>query len=493
MQAAEREFLRTVRGAIFSNPFGRTRSELDLEATGLAPGSADEDVLARLVEKVGATIGAIRERIARDGSQPAAEERQLLEYGMLFHAFHLFCDDYDAHIQEQLRRGDECCPLSFAGDLLSLLSGYGFADRDARRFLALFFQMRRAYFFIRIIAGRSRSVIELRRRLWNNVFTGDIAVYDRYLWDRMEDFSTMILGETGTGKGMAAAAIGRSGFIPFNEKTGAFSESFARAFVAINLSQYPEQLIESELFGHRKGAFTGAIDSHRGIFSRCSPCGAIFLDEIGDVAVPVQIKLLQVIQERTFTPVGSHKSEKFQGRVIAATNRDLQMLREGGEFRDDFYYRLCSDVIEVPPLRKRLAERPEELRDLLEVTVRRILGRQSLELTERLHETIATSQPAGYPWPGNIRELEQCVRQTMLSGKYAWRPPVTGDDPASRLAHAVSSGTLTAQQILAGYCALLYQRHGTYGEVANVTGLDRRTVKKHIDSLTLTESTAKNE
>src|SRR5213594_4209634 len=100
-----------------------------------------------------------------------------------------------------------------------------------------------------------------------------------------------------------------------------------RGFIALNLSQYPETLIESELFGHKKGAFTGAIEAHDGLFTRCSSYGAIFLDEIGEVSAPVQIKLLQVLQERTFSPVGSHEKLKFRGRVIAATNKPLEHLR----------------------------------------------------------------------------------------------------------------------------------------------------------------------
>src|SRR6185436_17438644 len=122
-----------------------------------------------------------------------------------------------------------------------------------------------------------------------------------------------------------------------------------------------------------------------GIFARCSPHGAIFLDEIGDASVPVQIKLLQVLQDRTFSPVGSHAKLRFRGRVIAATNRPLQELRARKLFRDDFYYRLCSDVITVPPLRQRLAESPEEMNLLLQELVRRMTGKSDPDLVTMVH------------------------------------------------------------------------------------------------------------
>src|SRR5205085_1538803 len=174
------------------------------------------------------------------------------------------------------------------------------------------------------------------RHLWQNVFTQEVHLYEHYLWDRMEDFSTLLLGETGTGKGAAAAAIGRSGYIPFGRNQGRFAESFMRSFIALNLSQFPESLIESELFGHRKGAFTGAVEAHEGLLARCSAHGAIFLDEIGEVSAPIQIKLLQVLQERSFCPVGSHETVKFRGRVVAATNRPLETPDGRKVFRDDF-------------------------------------------------------------------------------------------------------------------------------------------------------------
>lgn len=196
----------------------------------------------------------------------------------------------------------------------------------------------------------------------------------------MEDFSTLLLGETGTGKGTAAAAIGRSGFIPYDERRGCFTESFTRNFVTINLSQFAESLIESELFGHKKGAFTGAVEHHQGVFARCTPHGSIFLDEIGEISVPLQVKLLQVLQDRTFTPVGSHQQLRFSGRIIAATNRPLDELRKKGLMREDFFYRLCSDIIVVPPLRQRLQEDPKELDLILSHILQRIIGEEPDEL-----------------------------------------------------------------------------------------------------------------
>ncbi|WP_205749173.1 sigma-54 dependent transcriptional regulator [Desulfopila sp. IMCC35008] len=477
MESTEREFFRTIREAIFSNPFGERRIALDRMAAGMTKGASVEELLARLVEKVGGMVAGVESR----PSQPlSSEEVELLNYGKLFHTFHLFCDDYDAHIQEQVKKGDECIPITFGRDILSRLDEQGFGAEDSKRYLALFFQMRRAFYFIRMIAGESKCVMDLRRALWNNVFTGDILLYDRYLQGRMEDFSTMILGETGTGKGMAAGAIGRSGFIPYNARKNRFTESFAKAFISINLSQYPDQLIESELFGHKKGAFTGAVEAHLGVFSRCSPCGAIFLDEIGDVEVPIQIKLLQVLQARFFSPVGSHRREKFQGRVIAATNKDLNKLREEGAFRDDFYYRLCSDLIEIPPLRTRIGQNPEELRVLLGVVLQRIVGGHAGELVDPIHEQIVLQQPENYGWPGNIRELEQCVRRMLLSKKYDWKQ--TGVDNSNELVRAVNEGRYTASQLLSRYCRLLYEQNGTYEGVARIMDLDRRTVKKYVQS-----------
>src|SRR5262249_13467210 len=189
---------------------------------------------------------------------------------------------------------------------------------------------------------------------------------------------------------------------------------------------FPEALLESELFGHRKGAFTGAIDAHLGVFQRCSAHGAIFLDEIGEAAASAQVKLLRVLQERVFSPVGSHETFRFEGRVIAATNRPVAEARAAGTFRDDFYYRLSSDVVRLPSLRDALREDPGEIDVLLEAIVLRTIGERDASIEARVKDAIAKNLGAKYAWPGNVRELEQCVRRVILTGRCA------ADDKGSR-------------------------------------------------------------
>jgi len=481
LTAEDRGFLELVSRAAFVNPFSDERIQLDLRMGGLQAGARAED-------RIEAALGRLAEFLAKlDRSGRAhlgmfeAADRVLVRTAFLFEVFHRFYVRFDDLILGQIRAQDALCKVPFCAAALHALSERGFSPEEAARYFGIFYQIRRAYYFIdRALLGGSACMKQLRRSLWNNVFTSDTRWYDRHMWDRMEDFSTLLLGETGTGKGTAATAIGRSGFIPFDAKRECFIESFLRSFVAINLSQYPESLIESELFGHRKGAFTGAVEAHEGVLARCSPHGAIFLDEIGDVPVPVQVKLLQVLEERVFSPVGSHKRQSFRGRVIAATNKPLSALRREGKFRDDFFYRLCSDIIVVPPLRQRIAQEPGELDALLAHTVAELVGEPAADVVAMVREVIDRDVGADYGWPGNVRELWQCVRRILLARCYAAGGGAAATSVRDRLLAGVEAGSYEAGGLLADYCALLYERHGTYEAVANRTGLDRRTAKKYI-------------
>jgi hypothetical protein len=481
LTAPDRAFFATIARIGFMNPFERERATLIHQ---LVP-SVGIDRFPSEWRALGSVVATRLSRIDPEGrlraDQFGDEDRPLFETVSLFVAYHSFIEELDRLIE---RQSSTPAPLAvaFASELVGMLARRGMPEAMATRYLGFFYQLRRAFYFIvHGLTGDCPSMLAFRRALWNSTFTHDLHNYNERLWNRMEDFSTMILGETGTGKGSAAAAIGRSAFIPFDATRGRFAASFTETFIALNLSQFPETLIESELFGHRKGAFTGAIDDHEGVLERTSEHGALFLDEIGEVSVPVQIKLLQVLQERKFVPLGSHATKRFKGRVIAATNRPLEELR-ATRMRDDFFYRLCSDVIVVPPLRLRIAESAAELERLVALLVQRMTGEPSATLADRTLTTLARALPAGYAWPGNVRELEQAVRRILLTGRYesASLPlPDTTIDPEA-LTDAVRHGALTADELVARYCRMLYARHPNYTHIANQTGLDRRTVRKHI-------------
>lgn len=478
---ADREFFALVAETAFCNPFSERRPQLDAQIVGHVVAPYSEAHLAELTQIVSQRIAKLEAAGMADVRRFPASERELMQTVFLFEIFHLFYQEFDQLIVDQVSAGATSLPVKFASTALNRMRQRGIGADEAARFFGMFYQLRRAYHFIvRGLIGQSACMQEFRRRLWNNVFTQNVQWFERHFWNRMEDFSTLLLGETGTGKGAAAAAIGRSGYIPFDVKQNRFRESFMQSFTSLNLSQFPETLIESELFGHRKGAFTGAIEAHQGVFARCSPHGAIFLDEIGDVGGPLQIKLLQVLQERTFRPVGSHESVRFQGRVIAATNRDIDRLRSRGSFRDDFYYRLSSDVIHVPPLRQRLQEAPDELRQLLEHTVAIMVGDRSEELIEMITAALLKSPGPDYTWPGNVRELEQAVRRILLTGSYKGSVTPKSKDLVERLITGIETESLDADALLAGYCAVLYESTESYEAVARQTNLDRRTAKKYV-------------
>ncbi len=484
LNADDRQFFAAVTEIMFSNPFDDVRADI----RALVPG-APRATATTSKHPFGAMLPAVEERLQKLAAAGittpkyvAARDRELFGYVLLFRVYHHYVDHFDALIAEQLTRRDEPIAAPFTDALLAELRACGFNAEDASRYLALFYQLRRAFYFIvDSLLGDSPAMRRLRHALWNNVFTSDVRIYEKHLWNRMEDFSTLMLGETGTGKTAAAAAIGRSGLIPYDQKRGCFAASFTSTFVAANLSQYPESMIESELFGHRKGAFTGAIDNHRGLFERLSNYGALFLDEIGAVSVPIQIKLLTVLQERRVSPVGSHDELRFDGRVIAATNRSLAELRASREFRDDFLYRLCSDVIEVPPLRRRLQEHPPELEQLVSLLITRATGSKAPDLTDMVVSSLHATLADDYAWPGNVRELEQAVRRILLNGRYEGVTATGGHGEEEILASQVCDGSLTATDLLSRYCRLLYARLGSYEQVARHTELDRRTVKKYIE------------
>jgi transcriptional regulator with PAS, ATPase and Fis domain len=222
----------------------------------------------------------------------------------------------------------------------------------------------------------------------------------------------------------------------------------------------------------------------------CPPLGTVFLDEIGELDAAIQVKLLRVLQARTFSRLGETTPRRFEGKIIAATNRNLSAELATGRFREDFYYRLCSDLIAAPSLREQLLDAPDDLRNLIQFIVRRVTGEDDAELAAEVEMWIHDHLGPTYAWPGNMRELEQCVRNVLIRGQYFPPPPALGklsSDPYRTLVEQLIAGTLTADELLSRYCTLVYRQTGSYEQAAKVLGLDRRTVKAKIDEGFLTQ------
>jgi transcriptional regulator with PAS, ATPase and Fis domain len=279
---------------------------------------------------------------------------------------------------------------------------------------------------------------------------------------------------------LVARAIALSRYVPFDAAKMEFRHDPEHAFHPVNVAALPATLIESELFGHRRGAFTGALEDRKGWLEMCSPFGSVFLDELGDLELALQVKLLRVIETRTFHPVGSTASRPFQGKLIAATNRNLATDMREGRFREDLYYRLCADVIVTPPLSEQVRESPDVMRDLVRYMARRVAGSEAEVLAEEVEEWMRNQLNPDYAWPGNYRELEQCVRNILIRKQY--QPPETRvSSDRESLSEDLLNCLLTADELLRRYCTLVYAKTGSYEETARRLQLDRRTVKSKIE------------
>jgi len=317
----------------------------------------------------------------------------------------------------------------------------------------------------------------LRAAIWQSVFTHDIRRYQRALFPRMNEFATLITGPSGTGKELVARSIALSRYVPFDENRLAFVEDATRLFAPINIAALPGTLVESELFGHKRGSFTGAIQDKHGWLEACPPLGAVFLDEIGDLEPEIQVKLLRVIETRSFQPVGETNAQarRFQGKLIAATNRNLALAIRKGRFREDLYYRLCSDKIETPSLRRQIDESPGVLDDLILFMSRRVAGDEAETLARETRNWIDHHMDPHYEWPGNYRELEQCVRNILIRKEYQTARPVPRN--GADIFEEARAGALTASDLLSRYCTLVYSQTRSYEETARRLAMDRRTVK----------------
>jgi transcriptional regulator with AAA-type ATPase domain len=347
---------------------------------------------------------------------------------------------------------------------------------DRAQLYALFFQFRRTFHHVfATVVGGSAPTARLREAIWESTFTHDLRRYYRSLHDRMGDITTLVVGASGTGKELVARAIALSRHLPFDARRQRFTVEPRAIFLPLNVAALSPTLVESELFGHKRGSFTGAVADREGWLGACSPAGAVFLDEIGELDPTIQVKLLRALQTRSFQRLGETETRLFRGKIIAASGRDLDVAAAEGRFRRDLYYRLCADVIRTPTLAERLDDDRGELSDLVRFIARRVAGpREASSLADEAL-AFAASLGSGYRWPGNVRELEQCVRNVLVRRHY--RPAA---NPSDDLAQALAEGRLTADQLLDRYAASVYRLTGSYAETARRLGLDRRTIARRV-------------
>jgi DNA-binding NtrC family response regulator len=301
--------------------------------------------------------------------------------------------------------------------------------------------------------GKSDSVVQLKELVARVAAT---------------DSTVLIRGESGTGKELIARAI------------HSLSARQEAAFVSLNCAALPDTLLESELFGHVKGSFTGAVRDKEGLF-KAAANGTFLLDEIGEASAAIQVKLLRALEEKVITPVGSTQPENVDVRLIAATNVDLEALVKEGRFRPDLYYRLNVIPLHIPPLR----DRKDDIPLLVEHFRHRIAERTQSEPKQINQEALTAL--LNYGWPGNVRELEHMLERAIL---FAKGKRVSASDFPEKLltntpqpvAHDERAATPTLETIEKAYIAwVLQQTGGQKAKAASILGIDSSTLYRKID------------
>jgi transcriptional regulator with GAF, ATPase, and Fis domain len=290
------------------------------------------------------------------------------------------------------------------------------------------------------------------------------------------DASVLVLGESGTGKELIARAL------------HAYSARVSRPFVAINCATLTESLLESELFGHERGAFTGAIDRKKGKLE-CADGGTVFLDEIGELAVSLQGRLLRVLQERSFERVGGTDTISVDIRLVAATNRDLSAEVKRGDFRSDLYHRLSVVTLRSPPLRDRGGDISLLARRFLELAAARC-RRRIAGITQETELCLER-----YPWPGNVRELQNAIEHAAIMGRTEWIEPE--DLPESVLDATVPAELPTAYHTALGEtkreCVIRAwnDANRNHDEAARILGMHPNSLRRLIRNLRLRDTLAR--
>ncbi len=364
----QRRFLQTISQLVYGNPFRPERIDLEKQVLGvdyrpdpqrvwgLIPNATTRQAnVETLVQRIQSLADEIRDLL--NSGQRASQDELCLYDDLVMHLlYYRTWDDWYESSESatrlrprQVRTADwnrfqkHYNAYLEIGDLP--LPGRGMPELT----YALLNQVRRAFFNIyECVIGQSLPSAHLRATIWESIFTWDMRRYRRCLFDRMQDISTLIVGPSGTGKDLVASAIGRSRFIGFDGQSCRFAADPEQSFVPLNLSAMSPALIESELFGHAAGAFTGATADRQGWLQLADRHGTVFLDEIGDLDVSIQVKLLRLLQNRQFQRIGETQTHAFHGKIITATNCDLESEIAAGRFAKIFITGCARMLFELP-------------------------------------------------------------------------------------------------------------------------------------------------
>ena len=435
--------------------------------------------LTILVQRI---LPAIRDRY-KAGAEVSDADRATYIAVCLFFLY----DTVDTQLQAMITAGSLAAPFydeheARYTDYLGFLTPA--ADiPDVAHVFAIFYQIRRAYYYLHIkVCGRSLAMGRLRARIWAAIFGADLSRYALSLWTRMPKLSTLIQGPSGSGKELVAESIGRSGYVPFDAGTQTF-EAHGDYYTGVNLLGFSTGLLESELFGHRQGAFTGAIRNKIGVFESLPRFGALLLDEVAEIDPRMQVQLLRVLQERVFRRVGDEGPLcELRGRLLTATHRDLGACLASGVLREDFFRRICMHKIVTPSLRERFDESPGEIRDLVAFLLVDSLdpegdARRDASVVDEVEAFVAKHLPH-HPWTGNIRELQQCVWDVQTIGEYLPEKMIAG----RTLEQGLADSGLHVDEIIRRYAVSARERLGNDADAARLLGVNVPRLKRILAS-----------
>jgi transcriptional regulator with AAA-type ATPase domain len=497
-------FLEPVSRLYTTSPFDPAWEELERTALRIGPiggqgerrssGGELTENLKRMSGAIGTGVAIIAGALEQ-GATGTDHELTVYRGAALYRLF----SEYGAELQRLIDEDGVDVPFhdAFLDRYRSLFRHRGLSVPEASHLLSLFYQARRVWYFASTkILGGSPSARAARLAIWRANIGRDACAYAGSLYRLMDEVPVLITGETGTGKELAAECVAWSRYIPFDVATRRFVRKPREDYHARNFCEVPDELVESALFGHKRGSFTGATADSTGFFGLPQVNGSLLLDEVGEIPRHIQAKLLRPLQNREYTPVGENQPREILGRLMFATHRDLEVMCREETFRPDLFERINGARIHMPSLRQILAEAPFELRTYVRAFVgKRIDDPEQAETWTEKVVVVLQATRAHHPWPRNLRELQHDTERCLLGDSAppapapatiapaSPQPATTAPPPSSEiLGRRAKAGGVTLEEVERAYVTRLYALTGqNASETARRAEIDRKKVSRLLD------------